>query len=165
MEQRTGRSDGAEPRATKGRTRRVPDGGVVREREGKLLFESSCSRVPVRGFLSEGSLESVRSRDPASGTERPPFPSPDPEYRQFPPSIRAEVVAKTPFVRSPPQTVVSNGQHVPARSTSSPTTPEGLGAEVTGGGLDAPREVTTFFSLGFCVNVCVWRQSVKFRTV
>ena len=48
-------------------------------------------------------LLSVRSRDPASGTERPPSPSPDPEHQQFPlPLIRAEIAPETPFV-------VSNG--------------------------------------------------------
>ena len=41
-----------------------------------------------RGLRGESSPESVRSRDPTSGTERPPFPSPDPEHQQFPPYPR-----------------------------------------------------------------------------
>ena len=41
-----------------------------------------------RGLRGESSPESVQSRDPASGTERPPFPSPDPEHQQFLPDPR-----------------------------------------------------------------------------
>ena len=37
-----------------------------------------------RGLRGDSSPESVRSRDPASGTERLPFPSPHPEHQQFP---------------------------------------------------------------------------------
>ena len=48
-----------------------------------------------------------------------------------------------------------------ARGTSSPTTPEELGAEGVEKDSVRAREVTTFVSLGFCVNVCVWRQSCK----
>ena len=36
------------------------------------------------GLRGESSPESVRSRDPASGTERLPFPSPHPDHQQFP---------------------------------------------------------------------------------
>ena len=48
--------------------------------------------------------------------------------------------------------------HVPARGKSSRTTPEELGVAVAREGLDH-REVATSISFGFCVNVCVWRQS------
>ena len=61
-----------------------------------------------RGLRGESSPESVRSRDPTSGTERPPFPSPHPEQQQPSPSrastippIRAEIAPVTPSVPHP----------------------------------------------------------------
>ena len=83
--------------------------GVVREREKvpvrEFLLEGSCSRVPVREFLLEGSCPRVRRS--RCGPETPlvgwsvRHSSPDPEYRQFPPSIRAEIAPETPFVPQP----------------------------------------------------------------
>ena len=79
--------------------------------------------VEVEGRVAEGSrdveegsgarVRRSRSRDPACGTERPPFPSPHPEHQQFPP-IRAEIAPENPSV---PQPNRGADQHVPARST------------------------------------------------
>jgi len=62
-----------------------------------------------------------------------------------------------PFPQNPVRAVERTTRA--ARGTSSQTTPEELGVAVAKEGLDTLREVATSFSFGFCVNVCVWRQS------
>ena len=119
--------------------------------------------LSFRCLSHKSSPESVRSRDPASGTERLPFPSPDPEYQQFPPSIRAEIAPETPFVPHPNRGV-KRSTRACAKHAPGAHRPCQRGLELRSREEDstaARREVTTFFSLGFCVNVCVWRQSVK----
>ena len=77
-----------------------------------------------------------------------------------PVSERGESVGKPcPFPQNPVRAVGRTTRAT--RGTSSRTTPEGLGVAVAKEGLDTLREVTTSFSFGFCVNVCVWRQSCK----
>ena len=137
--------------------RRAQGGWKIGRRIGAgFCLGLAWSVVPVLvpdcrvGGLSLAEGQSVRSRDPAGGTERLPFPP-----------VRTEIAAKTgPFPQNPVRAVGRTTRAT--RGTSLWTTPEGLGVAIAGGGLDdTHREVATSFSFGFCVNVCVWRQSVE----
>ena len=148
----------AEPRLTKGEHK-------TRTRESLVVVpgcQSYCSWLSRSCCSwSEGQSESVQSRDPAGGTERLPFPSPDPERRQFPP-IRAEVAAENPSISPKPRPScrardTSNARHEPvdhARGTRS----SGRAKEDS-----TTRSGTSRlpFLLGFCVTVYGWRQSCE----
>ena len=128
-----------------------------------VVVEVVCLElVEVEGRAAEGSRDAeegsgARVRRSRCGPETPLVgrsvrhsPLPTPSINNFPfPLIRAEIAPETP-------SVVSSGQHVPARSTSSPTTPEELGAEVAGGGLDGAQGSHHFlFFWVLCKCVCV----------
>ena len=104
----------------------------------------SSNLVEVQLFLAEG--QSVQSRDPASGTERLPFP---------PPPVRTEIAARTRSSSPKAPSELSGGRHVQARGTSPADHARGTRSYGRQGLDDTIREVATSFSFGVLCK-CLW---------
>ena len=131
-----GAKNGAEPRATKGAdeevSRLVPVGFLVPFDPASLLF------LPSLWILARAleSLERARSRCSSERGDSAGKPRPFP---------------KTP-------SVLSSGPHV--RREARARGPHRRSSELRSREKDSThREVATSVFFGFCVNVCVWRQS------
>ena len=145
----------------------LPIGGCAMRRERRGFFSgrfcSFCSgavlfgsgRVKVVELAQVVELprvwsESVQSRDPASGTERLPFPPPRTRKRR-----------KTrPFPKTPSE--LSGGRHVQARGTSPVDHAGGTRSCGRQGLDDAHREVATSFSFGVLCK-CLWVAPVLLK--
>ena len=122
-------------------------------------------KAPVRGFLPRVRRSRCGPEIPLVGRSVRHFllslslstPSVD---GFFLPPIRTETAPENPVCSPKPRPWCRAANTCGARHELADHAGE-LGVAVTGEGLDAHREVATSVSFGFCVNVCVWRQSCK----